>query len=46
MAKLLIEAFGHMLRQDDDQPFRNVMPWFAQGVASMRQTVFSACTTI
>lgn len=30
-AKLLIETFGHMLR-DDDQPFRNVMPWFAQGV--------------
>jgi len=30
-AKALIEAFGHMLR-DDDQPFRNVMPWFAQGV--------------
>ena len=28
---MLIEAFGHMLR-DDDQPFRNVMPWFAQGV--------------
>ena len=21
-----------MLRDDDDQPFRNVMPWFAQGV--------------
>ena len=31
-AKLLIEAFGHMLRDDDAQPFRNVMPWFAQGV--------------
>jgi len=31
-AKMLIDAFGHMLRDDDDQPFRNVMPWFAQGV--------------
>ena len=31
-AKMLIEAFGHMLRDDDVQPFRNVMPWFAQGV--------------
>jgi len=30
-AKLLIEAFGHMLR-DSSQPFHNVMPWFAQGV--------------
>lgn len=30
-AKLLIDAFGHML-QDQNQPFRNVMPWFAQGV--------------
>lgn len=31
-ARLLIEAFGHLLRGDDAQPFRNVMPWFAQGV--------------
>jgi cholesterol oxidase len=31
-AKMLIDAFGHMLRKDDHQPFRNVMPWFAQGV--------------
>jgi cholesterol oxidase len=31
-AKIMIEAFGHMLRDDDAQPFRNVMPWFAQGV--------------
>lgn len=31
-AKMLIEGFGHMLREDDAQPFRNVMPWFAQGV--------------
>ena len=31
-AKLLIDAFGHMLRDDDAQPFKNVMPWFAQGV--------------
>lgn len=30
-AKMLIEAFGHMLR-DENQPFKNVMPWFAQGV--------------
>jgi cholesterol oxidase len=31
-AKILLDAFGHMLRNDDDQPFQNVMPWFAQGV--------------
>ena len=31
-AKMLIDAFGHMLRNDGDQPLRNVMPWFAQGV--------------
>jgi cholesterol oxidase len=30
-AKLLIDAFGHMLR-GPNEPFRNVMPWFAQGV--------------
>ncbi|HWC00210.1 MAG TPA: GMC family oxidoreductase [Bryobacteraceae bacterium] len=29
-AKLLIDTFGHLLRQAE--PFRNVMPWFAQGV--------------
>jgi cholesterol oxidase len=31
LAKLLIDSIGHML-QDRDQPFKNVMPWFAQGV--------------
>ncbi len=31
-AKMIIDAFGHMLRNDDAEPFRNVMPWFAQGV--------------
>jgi len=31
-AKLLIDSFGHMLRDDNAQPFANVMPWFAQGV--------------
>ena len=31
-AKMLIDAFGHMLSDDDDEPFHNVMPWFAQGV--------------
>lgn len=31
-ANMLITAFNHMLRDDDAQPFRNVMPWFAQGV--------------
>jgi cholesterol oxidase len=30
-AKLLLDAYSPMLR-DDDQPFHNVMPWFAQGV--------------
>jgi len=30
-AKLLIDAIGHMLRNDGGQAFRNVMPWFAQG---------------
>ena len=29
-AKLLLDTFGHMLRPGE--PFRNVMPWFAQGV--------------
>jgi cholesterol oxidase len=29
---MIIEAFGHLLRDDDSQAFRNVMPWFAQGV--------------
>src|SRR5262249_9576202 len=31
-AKPLLDAFGHMLHNDGDQPFHNVMPWFAQGV--------------
>jgi cholesterol oxidase len=31
-AKLLIDAFGHMLHNDNDQPFHKVMPWFAQGI--------------
>ena len=31
-ARLMMEAFGNTLRDDDAQPFRNVMPWFAQGV--------------
>jgi cholesterol oxidase len=31
-ARMIIEAFGHLLRDDDSQAFRNVMPWFAQGV--------------
>ncbi len=31
-ARMIIEAFGHMLRDDDGQAFHNVMPWFAQGV--------------
>lgn len=29
-AKALIDAIGHLLRNSD--PFKNVMPWFAQGV--------------
>jgi cholesterol oxidase len=28
---LVLDAFRHMLKPDDE-PFRNVMPWFAQGV--------------
>jgi cholesterol oxidase len=31
-ARLILEAFGGLLRDDADQPFRKVMPWFAQGV--------------
>ena len=31
-AKLLVDAFGYMLRDDGGEAFRNVMPWFAQGV--------------
>jgi cholesterol oxidase len=38
-AKMLIEAFGHMLRDDDAEPFANVMPWFAQGVDSANGTL-------
>jgi cholesterol oxidase len=38
-AKKLVEAFGHMLRDDDAQPFRNVMPWFAQGVDAANGTL-------
>ena len=30
LAKILIESIRHLLRTDD--PFRNVMPWFAQGM--------------
>ena len=30
LAKILIESIRHVLRKDD--PFRNLMPWFAQGV--------------
>jgi cholesterol oxidase len=38
-AKLLVEAFGHMLRSDDAQPFAGVMPWFAQGVDAANGTM-------
>jgi cholesterol oxidase len=46
-AKTMIAAFGHMLRDDDEQPFRNMMPWFAQavdagnGVLSLRHDLLS-----
>ncbi len=30
--RMIVGAFGHLLRNDDSQAFRNVMPWFAQGV--------------
>ena len=38
-AEMLIKAFAHMLRDDDAQPFRNVMPWFAQGVDAANGTL-------
>lgn len=38
-AKMLTDAFQHMLRDNDDQPFRNVMPWFAQGVDAANGTL-------
>jgi cholesterol oxidase len=36
-AKLLIDAFRHMLT--GAEPFRNVMPWFAQGVDAANGTL-------
>jgi len=36
-AKLLIDAFRHML--SGDEPFRGVMPWFAQGVDAANGTL-------
>jgi cholesterol oxidase len=38
-AKLILDAFRHMLREDDPEPFRNVMPWFAQGVDAANGTL-------
>jgi cholesterol oxidase len=38
-AKLLLDTFGHMLRLGDAEPFRNVMPWFAQGVDAANGTL-------
>jgi len=38
-AKLILDAFRHMLRSDDPEPFRNVMPWFAQGVDAANGTL-------
>jgi cholesterol oxidase len=36
-AKLLLDAFRHLLQ--GDEPFRNVMPWFAQGVDAANGTL-------
>ena len=36
-AKLLLDAFRHMLA--GDEPFRGVMPWFAQGVDAANGTL-------
>jgi cholesterol oxidase len=38
-AKLILDAFRHMFRSDDPEPFRNVMPWFAQGVDAANGTL-------
>ncbi|MBS1815041.1 MAG: GMC family oxidoreductase [Acidobacteria bacterium] len=38
-AKLLIDSFGHMLRNGGGESFRNVMPWFAQGVDAANGTL-------
>ncbi|HEX4750082.1 MAG TPA: GMC family oxidoreductase [Bryobacteraceae bacterium] len=38
-AKLILDAFRHMFRTDDSEPFRNVMPWFAQGVDAANGTL-------
>jgi len=38
-AKLLIDAFSHMLGNVDEQPFAGVMPWFAQGVDAANGTL-------
>ena len=35
-AKLLLDAFRHLMQ--GDEPFRNVMPWFAQGVDAANGT--------
>jgi cholesterol oxidase len=37
VAKLLLDAFRHLLQ--GDEPFRNVMPWFAQGVDAANGTL-------
>jgi cholesterol oxidase len=38
-AKLILDTFRHMLRLDDPEPFRNMMPWFAQGVDAANGTL-------
>jgi cholesterol oxidase len=38
-AKLILDAYRHMFRTDDPEPFRNVMPWFAQGVDAANGTL-------
>ncbi|MBV9085060.1 MAG: GMC family oxidoreductase, partial [Acidobacteriaceae bacterium] len=38
-ARLLLDAFRHMLRNEDPEPFRNMMPWFAQGVDAANGTL-------
>jgi cholesterol oxidase len=38
-AKLILDAFRHMLRGEGVEPFRNVMPWFAQGIDAANGTL-------
>lgn len=38
-AKLILDTFRYMLQTNGPEPFRNVMPWFAQGVDAANGTL-------